>query len=192
MRWPALTVALDLVVSFIEFQPLVGRSAAAGREEPWPRPEDLSSQENAVMAAVCLRLWHQTPPASAARRKELEERAAAYWSARSSTPDHGELLDIDADDLVVPLIGDTLYGPDDGCHLCGCTDEKPCPGGCVLVADNLCTKCADAQRDEALEHVDELGDDEPIPFMPTAQAFQAVAQFRASQGPRLVREGSKP
>src|SRR5215831_15416689 len=27
------------------------------------------------------------------------------------------------------------------CGVCGCTDERPCPGGCFWVADDLCSNC---------------------------------------------------
>ena len=27
------------------------------------------------------------------------------------------------------------------CRLCGCTDERACPGGCWWVADDLCSSC---------------------------------------------------
>lgn len=28
------------------------------------------------------------------------------------------------------------------CRVCGCTDERPCVGGCYWVADDLCSRCA--------------------------------------------------
>ena len=28
------------------------------------------------------------------------------------------------------------------CRVCGCTEERPCPGGCYWVADDLCSRCA--------------------------------------------------
>lgn len=28
------------------------------------------------------------------------------------------------------------------CRSCGCTDDRACPGGCYLVADDLCSACA--------------------------------------------------
>ena len=28
------------------------------------------------------------------------------------------------------------------CRVCGCTDERPCPGGCSWVEPDLCSRCA--------------------------------------------------
>lgn len=28
------------------------------------------------------------------------------------------------------------------CRVCGCTDERACPGGCVWAEPNLCSRCA--------------------------------------------------
>ena len=28
------------------------------------------------------------------------------------------------------------------CRVCGCTDDKACPGGCYWVEDDLCSQCA--------------------------------------------------
>ena len=28
------------------------------------------------------------------------------------------------------------------CRVCGCTDDRACPGGCSWVAANLCSRCA--------------------------------------------------
>lgn len=28
------------------------------------------------------------------------------------------------------------------CHVCGCTDEQACPGGCAWALPRMCTKCA--------------------------------------------------
>ncbi len=28
------------------------------------------------------------------------------------------------------------------CRVCGCTDERSCPGGCVWAEPNLCSRCA--------------------------------------------------
>ena len=30
---------------------------------------------------------------------------------------------------------------DGQCRMCGCTDERACPGGCWWVADDLCSSC---------------------------------------------------
>jgi hypothetical protein len=34
------------------------------------------------------------------------------------------------------------------CRKCGCTDSKPCPGGCYWVEDDLCSSCAPAVTDK--------------------------------------------
>jgi len=28
------------------------------------------------------------------------------------------------------------------CRVCGCTNERACPGGCVWAEPNLCSRCA--------------------------------------------------
>lgn len=39
-----------------------------------------------------------------------------------------------------------LDEPADGqCRLCGCTDERACPGGCWWVRDDLCSSCWDLE-----------------------------------------------
>lgn len=35
------------------------------------------------------------------------------------------------------------------CTGCGCTDLTPCPGGCHWVRKNLCSKCAEKQKQQA-------------------------------------------
>lgn len=30
----------------------------------------------------------------------------------------------------------------DECEICGCTDDRACPGGCAWVAPGLCSSCA--------------------------------------------------
>ena len=29
------------------------------------------------------------------------------------------------------------------CIICGCTDDKPCPGGCWWFSPGLCSRCVD-------------------------------------------------
>jgi hypothetical protein len=32
------------------------------------------------------------------------------------------------------------------CRVCGCTDDRACPGGCVWAEPNLCSRCALGRR----------------------------------------------
>jgi hypothetical protein len=32
------------------------------------------------------------------------------------------------------------------CRVCGCSDERACPGGCVWAEPNLCSRCALGRR----------------------------------------------
>lgn len=33
------------------------------------------------------------------------------------------------------------------CKVCGCTEDRACPGGCYWAEDNLCSKCAERDND---------------------------------------------
>jgi hypothetical protein len=37
------------------------------------------------------------------------------------------------------------------CSECGCTDTKPCPGGCHWVRKNLCSKCAEKPKQQHMD-----------------------------------------
>lgn len=39
---------------------------------------------------------------------------------------------------------DTRFNPKAKCRVCGCTEEKACPGGCHWVQSDLCSACAPA------------------------------------------------
>lgn len=150
MRWPTNVVMLDLLVAAVEGQFNGGDHAIASRADLWPSPDVLSSQECAVMVAVCARMHRRTP--NAARRAELEQRAQAYWEARLTTPDHAEHLNLEDDaDRIFPLSDSLLAGPDERrCRVCGCTDDRACEGGCYWVADDICSACAVAALERAL------------------------------------------
>lgn len=32
------------------------------------------------------------------------------------------------------------------CRICGCTDDRACPGGCYWVEEDLCSKCAEEKK----------------------------------------------
>jgi hypothetical protein len=38
--------------------------------------------------------------------------------------------------------GKFVYTPDGECRVCGCTNERGCPGGCIWAEPNLCSRCA--------------------------------------------------
>lgn len=46
-----------------------------------------------------------------------------------------------------------MFGVGGQCHVCGCTDEQACPGGCLWAnaAATLCSRCARAENAELLE-----------------------------------------
>lgn len=48
--------------------------------------------------------------------------------------DLGEDL-LEEEDLVCDPIGGA------SCRVCGCTDDKACPGGCVWAEPDLCSRC---------------------------------------------------
>lgn len=55
----------------------------------------------------------------------------------------GQLQTIDSDDDDEPT-----------CRVCGCTEDRACPGGCWWVADvdehgDLCSQCQQPRRSEA-------------------------------------------
>jgi hypothetical protein len=37
------------------------------------------------------------------------------------------------------------------CRVCGCTDDRACPGGCWWAAEDLCSACVGAPRRSTLE-----------------------------------------
>lgn len=39
------------------------------------------------------------------------------------------------------LTGSEVLAVDQPCVVCGCTDERACPGGCSWVVSGLCTSC---------------------------------------------------
>ena len=41
------------------------------------------------------------------------------------------------------------------CQVCGCTDSTPCIGGCSWVRKNLCSACAQKQKEEEEKAVQE-------------------------------------
>jgi hypothetical protein len=38
--------------------------------------------------------------------------------------------------------GKFVFTPRGMCRVCGCTDERACPGGCIWAEPNLCSRCA--------------------------------------------------
>lgn len=43
------------------------------------------------------------------------------------------------------------------CRECGCTNERPCPGGCSWIEPDLCSACA---GETDMDDVDDLLDDD--------------------------------
>jgi len=52
---------------------------------------------------------------------------------------------------IMKTIDEVVY-PEETCRVCGCTQERACPGGCYWVEPNLCSVCADNK--EPLERSD--------------------------------------
>lgn len=147
MRWRTDVVLLDLLCAAMRgfFFPGDGRPGTPGAWL-WPAPGTLSSQECMAMVGVCWRLLAGAP---AEHRAELEARAQAYFDARLTGPDHGDMV---AGDLVFPFADELLDGPNEWrCRKCGCTQERACPGGCHWVTSDLCSSCATAGIRRALE-----------------------------------------
>jgi hypothetical protein len=42
--------------------------------------------------------------------------------------------------------GKFVFSAQGVCRVCGCTDERACPGGCVWAEPNLCSRCARHRR----------------------------------------------
>jgi len=38
--------------------------------------------------------------------------------------------------------GKFMFTVDARCRVCGCTNERACPGGCIWAEPNLCSRCA--------------------------------------------------
>lgn len=34
------------------------------------------------------------------------------------------------------------------CRVCGCTDDRACPGGCYWVEEDLCSACVGKEKDK--------------------------------------------
>jgi len=64
------------------------------------------------------------------------------------------IRDLDLDEVIERLERASANAPtirpdgkfvwtDEGtCRVCGCTNERACPGGCVWAEPNLCSRCA--------------------------------------------------
>lgn len=54
----------------------------------------------------------------------------------------GVLVALAAGVFVLPLVIARIRGRKvRSCLLCGCTDDRACPGGCWWVGDRLCSRC---------------------------------------------------
>jgi hypothetical protein len=42
--------------------------------------------------------------------------------------------------------GTFVFSPEGVCRVCGCTNERACPDGCVWAEPNLCSRCARRRR----------------------------------------------
>ena len=81
------------------------------------------------------------------------DQADALAAARNiqATPAGWEPTDVRSEPINVDPTGDASDDQDvPRCRVCGCTDERPCPGGCSWVEDpeggerwQLCSACAD-------------------------------------------------
>lgn len=62
---------------------------------------------------------------------------------------------------VSPPFGTLQLRPPRSCSVCGCTDDRACPGGCAWVADDLCSACEDFALHNPLPAGEwEFGDDD--------------------------------
>lgn len=50
----------------------------------------------------------------------------------------------DEEALRAARIATAIEGGVPFCRVCGCTDERACPGGCIWAESNLCSRCARA------------------------------------------------
>src|SRR5262245_60129417 len=82
------------------------------------------------------------------RRAELFRRAARHPTESGRKTDSlliamAEWLERAIDGAPAPAATATEegHGAPRRCRICGCTDERPCVGGCFWVAADLCSNC---------------------------------------------------
>jgi hypothetical protein len=63
----------------------------------------------------------------------LEEACARLEAAAAQAP-------------TVRVDGKFVFTEHGVCRECGCTDERACPGGCIWVEPNLCSRCVPRKR----------------------------------------------
>lgn len=132
----------------------------------WSDDDEEGVVSNAPPAPASPLPEESTEPPSWAREAWLPAvlRAVASFYADNTVDLQAKLAEID-DDLFDHLgtqlhqAADELAEPPAGplfdvraCRSCGCTDERACEGGCVWVADDLCSSCV---RDE-LAHLQDV------------------------------------
>jgi hypothetical protein len=80
------------------------------------------------------------------RRAELLRRAAGHPTEGGKKTDRllitiAERLEREIEERAAPFAENGEIRPPRRCRVCGCTDERPCPGGCFWVAADLCSNC---------------------------------------------------
>lgn len=73
------------------------------------------------------------PPAPPVAELSFDEVNAILAQAAAEAPD------------VLPD-GKFKFSATGRCRVCGCTDERACPGGCVWAEPSLCSRCARRRR----------------------------------------------
>lgn len=69
------------------------------------------------------------------------------------------------------------------CRVCGCTDDKACPGGCYWVEDDLCSQCHEkAQEQPSEETPAEIVEADIIHTPPAVEQETMKLEFREASG----------
>ena len=72
------------------------------------------------------------------------------------------------------------------CRVCGCTDDRGCPGGCYWVEDDLCSQCAEFLEEE---DADELYEEEMGLSIEPGQVLISMSEgviYRHDEGGEVV------
>ena len=87
-----------------------------------------------VRSIVCTNVYHSKYAIKGTDDLEVLELALEY-EKRSSQPRKGIIQGIERRMRKVKKESPRK------CRVCGCTDNKACPGGCYWVEDDLCSRC---------------------------------------------------
>jgi len=90
--------------------------------------------------------------------KELESKNE--WSKSKGYGVYG-LVELEVEDLPKNQLNNEDPQPVQKCRVCGCTQERACPGGCYWVEPDLCSSCVDEQIEISIgyfKYADESSD----------------------------------